>query len=192
MGESGLNAAAAPASTVAGRAFAASDTRFREVRLKLIRALFVVGSLLATAVATVPAQQPAPAVKHAGKLAGGKRRRGDKALLRGIVLSDAERANIQSVRAKYGRQMKTLRTGARTLSQNVRAARQRGDTAALRSARSSVHAQRQQVRALEQSERNDLRGALAPQNQAKFDANEKTLQARAARKTLRGRRLSNR
>ena len=39
---------------------------------------------------------------------------------------------------------------------------------------------------------NDIRNALTPANQAKFDANLKRVEARAARKPFKARRLSNR
>jgi hypothetical protein len=45
---------------------------------------------------------------------------------------------------------------------------------------------------LGQAERNDVRNALAPANQAKFDANLKRVEARAARKPFKARRVSTR
>jgi hypothetical protein len=113
----------------------------------------------------------------------------DKALLRGVTLSDAEKSNLQAVRAKYAAQRQTLRTRRRTQAQNAKAARQRGDTAALRSIRTNLQTERQ---TLSQAERNDVRNALTSANQAKFDANLKRVEARAARKPFKARRLSNR
>jgi hypothetical protein len=86
--------------------------------------------------------------------------------------------------------MQTLRTQVRTQAQNARAARQRGDTAAIRSIRGSAEARRTQVQALRHAEQTDLRGALSPANQATFDANLKRVQNRQAKQTLRGRTLS--
>ena len=163
--------------------------------MQCIRSLIVGGSLVLSAVAIVPAQQPTPTPAPAptpGARARrfahpGRGRQADKALFRGIMLSDAEKTNIQAVRAKYATQMKSLRTQLRTQSQSLRAARQRGDTAAAHSIRASIAAQRMQIL---QSERNDLRAALSADNQAKFDANAKAVQARVARKALKGRRQS--
>jgi hypothetical protein len=106
-----------------------------------------------------------------------------------VTLSDAEKTNLQAVRAKYAAQRQTLRTQLRTQAQNAKAARQRGDTAALRSIRASLQTERQ---TLGQAERNDVRNALTPANQAKFDANLKRVEARAARKPFKARRVSTR
>jgi hypothetical protein len=111
----------------------------------------------------------------------------DKALLRGVTLSDAEKTSLQAVRAKYEAQRQTLHTQLRTDAQSARAARQRGDTAALRSIRTNVVSQRQ---SLAQAERNDIRNALTPANQAKFDANLKRVEARGARQPFRAQQLS--
>jgi hypothetical protein len=158
-----------------------------------VRSLIVAGSLLLSAVAIVPAQQPTPAPAPRARAHGNARpQRGkqfDKALLRGVTLSDAEKTNLQAVRAKYAAQRQTLHTQLRTQAQNAKAARQRGDTAALRSIRTSLQTERQ---TLAQAERNDVRTALTPANQAKFDANLKRVEARAARKPFKARRLSNR
>jgi hypothetical protein len=157
--------------------------------------LIVAGSLLLSAVAVVPAQQPTPMPVPAPRARGhgiAHPQRGkqfDKALLRGVTLNDAEKSNLQAVRAKYATQQQTLRTQLRTQAQNARAARQRGDTAALRSIRASLQTERQ---TLAQAERNDVRNALTSANQAKFDANLKRVEARAARKPFKARRLSNR
>jgi hypothetical protein len=110
-----------------------------------------------------------------------------KALLRGIMLSDAERSNLRAVRAKDAPQMKALRTQLAPQAQNLRAARRRGDTAAVRSIRANLVTQRQQ---LMQSRQSDVRGALSPSNQAKFDANVKRLEKRIARRTSRPHQVS--
>ena len=161
--------------------------------MQSVRSLIVAGSLLLSAVAIVPAQQPTPAPAPRARAHGNARpQRGkqfDKALLRGVTLSDAEKTNLQAVRAKYAAQRQTLHTQLRTQAQNAKAARQRGDTAALRSIRANLQTERQ---TLAQAERNDIRNALTPANQAKFDSNLKRVEARAARKPFKARRLSNR
>jgi Spy/CpxP family protein refolding chaperone len=150
----------------------------------------VAGSLVLSAVAIAPAQQPTPAPTpiptsgiHARRFGhpGRGNKQYDRALLRGITLSDAEKANLQSVHAKYASQTQALRTQMRTESANIRAARQRGDTAALRSLRATEISQRQ---SLMQTEQNDLRNALSPANQAKFDSNVQSMQARAAKRSF--------
>jgi Spy/CpxP family protein refolding chaperone len=157
--------------------------------------LIVAGSLLLSAVAIVPAQQPTPVPAPAPRARAHRNARPqrgkqfDKALLRGVTVSDAERTNLQAVRATYAAQRQTLHTQLRTQAQNAKAARQRGDTSALRSIRANLQTERQ---TLSQAERNDIRNALTPANQAKFDANLKRVEARAARKPFKARRVSNR
>jgi Spy/CpxP family protein refolding chaperone len=155
--------------------------------VKFMRSLVVTGSLLVSAAAIAAAQQPAPTPApgvHARKFARGghPRQRFDRALFRGITLSDAEKTNIQAVHAKYASQMQTLSSQMRTEAQNAKAARQRGDTAALRSIRANIVAQRTQMM---QAERNDLRGALSSQNQSTFDANVQKMQSRASKRSFR-------
>ena len=149
--------------------------------MQSVRSLLVAGSLLLSAVAIVPAQQPTPAPgAHPRRFVRpGRRKQFDRTLLRGVTLSDAEKANLQAVQAKYATQMQSLRTQVRTQAKSARDARQRGDTAAFRSIRSNVASQR---RTLLQAERNDIRGALTPANQAKFDANLKRVESRAAKR----------
>lgn len=166
--------------------------------MQFIRSLIAAGALIVSAAAVAPAQQPsappAPvgrrAVKAAKHARAKRRQHVHKALMRGITLSDAEKANMKSVHDKYAPQMQALRTQVRMQAQNARLARQRGDTVAIRSIRANVGAQRTQVRALRHAERTDVRGALTPANQATFDANLKRVQNRQAKRTLRGRQLS--
>src|SRR6478609_3085283 len=80
------------------------------------------------------AQQPATPAPQA-HARGGMRRGGpgkgpEQALLRGITLSDAEKANLKAVNQKYAAQMKALREQNKPQMEAMRAARQRGDTAA--------------------------------------------------------------
>ena len=104
--------------------------------------------------------------------------------LKGMALSDAEKANLKNVQAKYAPQMKALREQAKPQLQALRDARQRGDTAALRSLRAQAQAQRGQqggqAKQLFDAQRNDTRASLSPANQAKFDANAARLQKRMA------------
>jgi LTXXQ motif family protein len=166
--------------------------------VQFIRSLIAAGALIVSAAAIAPAQQPsgppAPvgrrAVKAAKHARAKRRQHVHKALLRGITLSDAEKANMKSVHEKYAPQVQAIRTQVRTQAQNARSARQRGDTAAIQSIRASVATQRAQVQALRRAEQTDIRGALTPANQATFDANLKRVQNRQAKQTLRGRKVS--
>jgi cytochrome c556 len=103
-------------------------------------------------------------------------------LFKGITLSDAEKGNVKNVQAKYAPQMKALREQFKPQMQAAREARQRGDTAALKTMWQNSAAQREQTKKLLQAERTDLRGALAPENQVKFDANIKQLDQHLAQR----------
>jgi cytochrome c556 len=107
-------------------------------------------------------------------------------LFKGITLSDAEKANVKNAQAKYAPQMKALREQFKPQMQAAREARQRGDTAALKTIWQNSAAQREQTKKLVDAERNDLRAALTPENQVKFDANVKQLQQRFAQHAGKG------
>ena len=160
------------------------------IRSTLAAAAFVFGGAVLAA-----AQQPTPAPgahqQRAGRAARNHRGQFGPAALRhqlfkGITLSDAEKANVKNVQAKYASQMKAVREQLKPQIQAAREARQRGDTAALKSMRQKSAAEREQIKTLFESERNDLRAALTPENQAKFDANVKQLEQRAAKRATRG------
>jgi hypothetical protein len=111
----------------------------------------------------------------------------ERALLRGITLSDAEKANLKAVQTKYAGQFKALRAQYKPQNEQIRAARQRGDTAAVRSLMQQNSGERQQMQTLMQAERVDLRAALTPDNQAKFDANAATMKKRFGQRMGKGR-----
>ena len=151
------------------------------IRTALAAAMLVIGSA-----AIAAAQQTSPA---AAQRAHGQRMhqgfgpgmRGQ--LFKGITLSDAEKANVKSVHAKYAPQMKALREQFKPQMDAARQARQRGDTAALKAMWQNSAAQREQTKKLLDAERSDLRAALTPANQVKFDANVKQFEQRVAQHT---------
>ena len=111
-------------------------------------------------------------------------------MLRGITLSDAEKAKLKSVDAQHAAQMKALREQDKPQMEAMRAARQRGDTAAVRALWEKSKGQRDQMQQLMQSQRNDVRAALSAENQAKFDANVAEFQKHAANRAAQGSRPS--
>ncbi len=157
------------------------------IRSTLVAALLVFGgAAVASAQQSTPAPTPAPQAQHVKRGQHARHQRGifarkaRRRLFKGITLSDAEKANLKSVRAKYAPQMKALREQLKPQLEAARDARQHGDTAALKSMWSKSATQRTQIKQLLESERNDVRGALTPANQAKFDANVKAVEQRAA------------
>jgi Spy/CpxP family protein refolding chaperone len=157
------------------------------IRYALTGALLLMGS--ATLASAQQSTQPQGAHgKHARAhgmmgMMGGPGARG---LLKGITLSDAEKANLKVVREKYAAQQKALREQFKPQMQAAREARQRGDTVALKELWQKSAGQREQTKQLMLAERNDLRAALTPANQTKFDANVAELQKRIAAREQNG------
>ena len=89
------------------------------------------------------AQSATPGVPRAGQRSTGRFERGRGRLLRGIKLSEAEKARGKEIRGKYQTESKTLRESA----------------------------DRQKLAALKQRERAEIRTALTPEHQTQFDAN---------------------
>jgi Spy/CpxP family protein refolding chaperone len=150
----------------------------------LVAGLLVFGSAAVAAAQTAQVPQvPQTHAQHAGKRAGPGRggRGGEGALLRGIQLSAAEKANIKNVNAKYAPQLKALREQNKEQGKIAR-----GDTTAMRQRRQANAPNREAMRKIMLAERSDIRAALSPANQAKFDANAKQMEQRFAKRAEKG------
>ena len=133
---------------------------------------FVVASLVSSA-AVAQAQSPAPspqAVRHDGR-GGFGMGRGHGGALRGIKLSDAERAKLKAIHEKYAGEAKSLRTSLKPAMDEARAARQKGDTAAVKAVWAKNQGARDQMKALRDRQQAEIRAALTPENQKLYDAN---------------------
>ena len=155
-----------------------------------LAALLVIGGASAAVAQQTQTQTPAHH-RHAQADVAGKRGPGghgfaERALFRGITLSDAEKANLKAVRAKYAPQAKALHEQFKPQHEAMREARQRGDTAALRQLFAKSADERAAAKRLFDAERNDLRGALTAQNQTKFDANIAKVEKRFAQRAAKG------
>lgn len=132
-----------------------------------IRSALAAVALVCGAAVAASAQQPAPAHAPGAQAQGphgrhrpkgewgGRKHRG--ALLRGITLSASEKANVKAVHEKYAPQMKALRAQPKSDSR------------------------REQAKQLMTAARGDMRAALTPANQVKFDANIAQLEQRMAK-----------
>jgi protein CpxP len=105
---------------------------------------------------------------------------GTRGLLKGIALTDAEKANLRTVGEKYRGQFQTIRQSMRPDLEAAREARQRGDTAAARAALARTADERTQLQALTERMQADLRTALAAEHRAQFDANVARMKERMA------------
>jgi Spy/CpxP family protein refolding chaperone len=144
----------------------------------------VVASLVSTA-SFAGAQAPAAGAK-AGRHAMGRgmegRREGGRGgfALRGLKLSDAEKASIKTIDAKYAAEGKTLRESMKPTMQEARTLRQKGDTAGLRALWAKNKPARDQMQALQVRRQAEIRGALSAENQKLFDANVQKQEKRRA------------
>lgn len=149
------------------------------------RIIALVVASLVSAASVAGAQDPM--AKGAGVARGergGMRRemegRPGRALMRGIRLSEAEKAAVRQVHEKYKAEYKTLRESMRPSLQTARAARQKGDTVAAKAAWAAGAADRGKIQALRERAQADVRAALTPEHQKLFDANVQRMTQRGA------------
>jgi Heavy-metal resistance len=143
--------------------------------------LLVVAGVPAVADAQAPQRDREPGARadvgRAGKRGDGVGMRG---LLRGIELSEAEKASLRTVGEKYRAQFQGIRQSMRPDMEAARAARQRGDTAGARAAFARTADKRAQLAALAERMYTDARGALALEHRAQFDTNLARMKERRA------------
>lgn len=112
----------------------------------------------------------------------GRFQRGDRgpgALLKGITLSEAQKAQLKTLREQQRTAAGADREAARQGFEELRAARQRGDTAAVRKL-----AEQRRAAATQQRERQvaALRAILTAEQRATFDKNLADTKAKAAQR----------
>jgi Spy/CpxP family protein refolding chaperone len=140
-----------------------------------IAGILTVGTIAQAQSSTTQPQQQ----RHAtGRDVRGGRGRGT--LLRGITLNGAEKTQLKAIRTKYAAEAKSLRESMRPAMQDLRTARQKRDSVAVKAAWDRTAGERQKLQALMQRERTEVRAALTPEHQKVFDANVKTLEQRRA------------
>jgi periplasmic protein CpxP/Spy len=149
----------------------------------MVIGLLVVAGVAGVAEAQAPQRDREPRAR--GEMGrGGKDRqvghRGMRGLLRGIELTDAEKASLKTVGEKYRGQFETIRQSMRPDFEAARAARQRGDTAAARAAFARTADERAQLQALSERMQVDARAVLTPQHRTQFDANVARMKERMA------------
>ena len=159
--------------------------------MRLIHSALIGALAVAGAAATAAAQQPAPTTAQAGAYGAraGRRAHGeragrggaDRALLHGIQLNADEQARLKAVHEKYAAQLAAARKAEAPRMKAMRDARQRGDTAAMRSLRASMQKDHGQGFAVREQMQRDIRAALSPEHQARFDANVAKEKSRFAR-----------
>jgi periplasmic protein CpxP/Spy len=147
----------------------------------IVAGLLVVAGVAGVAEAQAPQRDGQPRARgEMGRGGKGGQGFGTRGLLRGITLTDAEKANLKAVDEKYRGQFQTIRQSRRPDMEAARAARQRGDTVAARAAFARTADERTQLTALTERMRVDVRAALAPEHRAQFDTNVARIKERMA------------
>ena len=158
--------------------------------MRKTRVMALVVASLVSAASFAGAQAPA-AGPQGGRHAMGRGmvggRGGERGALRGLKLSDAEKAQIKTIHAKYAAEGKTLRESLKPTMQEARALRQKGDTAGLRALWDKNKPARDQMQALQVRQQAEIRAALSPENQKLFDANVQKLATRRGEWAKQGR-----
>lgn len=138
------------------------------------------GALMIVGVAGVSAAQSktAPSRGPRSSEMQGRRGPGRGEFGRDLNLTDAQKAQIKTIRAKYQPQNEALRTQAKPFMDAARAARQKGDTAAARSNMEKARQVMQGGQSIRTQENAEIRAILTPDQQAKFDARQKSMAER--------------
>lgn len=134
--------------------------------MRTIASLAVIAALTLTSAGALTAQ---------GGRAGGMRGRGpggpammDRALLKGITLSDAQQASLKQIREADRANMQATMQQERADMDAIRAARQSGDTA---KAHQLMEAQRAKMETQRDAQIAAIRGILTSDQLTQFDAN---------------------
>jgi Spy/CpxP family protein refolding chaperone len=155
--------------------------------------LVLLGAATLLGAAGLPAQPPTaaprPGVGRQGERPGGVGRRegrggrgamGPRAALRGIALSDAQRAQLRAVADRYRTERRTLADQARAQWGGRARRGEAGQGAAARPDSAARAAFRARVQDLRQRQVADVRAVLTAEQRATFDRNVAALRTRAA------------
>ena len=141
---------------------------------------------LVSGVSVAEAQVATPAPQAARHAMRGGMRGEHRGVLKGIKLSDAEKAKLKEIHQRYAPEQKKLAESMKPAREEARALRQKGDTAGARAVIERNKGGREQFEALHAREQADVRAALSPENQKQFDLNVKEQQARRAEWAAKG------
>jgi Spy/CpxP family protein refolding chaperone len=100
---------------------------------------------------------------------------------RDLNLTDAQKTQIKAIRAKYQPQNEALRNQAKPYMEAARAARQKGDTVAARTNMEKARQVMQGGQSFRTQQTAEIRNVLTPEQQTKFDAQQKKFAERGAK-----------
>lgn len=129
-------------------------------------ALSLGGAGIAAAQSTTPIDRPQAEQHDRGP--GGRRGGPERMLLKGVTLSSAQKAKLEEMRKADRDQMEKHRGDMRGSFDQIRAARERGDTATARSLMEKARSQMEQRR---EQHFTAIRSVLTADQQRQFDAN---------------------
>jgi Spy/CpxP family protein refolding chaperone len=143
------------------------------VRTLALGALMIVGvaGVSAAQSTTTPPTRSQRSSEMQGRRGGG---RGGE-FGRDLNLTDAQKAQIKTIRAKYQPQNEALRTQAKPFLDAARTARQKGDTVAARTNMEKARQVMQGGQNIRNQENAEIRAILTPDQQAKWDARQKQM-----------------
>jgi Spy/CpxP family protein refolding chaperone len=156
------------------------------VRTLALSALMLVGFAgISAAQATTTPQSRADSGSHrrgsrAGGEMNGRRGPGGRGFGADLNLTDAQKAQVKTIRQKYQPQQEALRAQTKPFAEAARAARQKGDTAAFRTNLEKVR-QLSQGATFRTQEQAEIRAILTAEQRTKFDARQKEMADRRAK-----------
>jgi Spy/CpxP family protein refolding chaperone len=92
---------------------------------------------------------------------------------RDLNLTEAQKTQVKAIRQKYQPQNQALRDRAKPFMEAARTARQKGDSAGVRSNIEKAQQVMQSGQSFRTQEQAEIRAILTPDQQAKFDAHQK-------------------
>ena len=159
------------------------------VRTLALGALMVLGvaGVSAAQSPTTPKARTDSGYKSRGARPDGQFRRGPgggregRGFGRDLNLTDAQKTQIKAIRTKYQPQNQALRDRAKPFTDAARAARKSGDSVAFRTNMEKARQVMQSGQSIHTQEMAEIRAILTPDQQAKFDAQQKAAAERRAK-----------
>lgn len=99
-----------------------------------------------------------------------------------LNLTDAQKAQIQQIRAASREQNKLFFDTAQANRNQARSARKAGDTATLNALKATLEADRQRFKEIRQAERQQILNILTPEQRTQFEAMKAEHEARRAQR----------
>lgn len=128
-------------------------------------AMVAVAPMVHAQATTAPAQAPRHGMMGPGHRGGPDHER----MMQALNLTDAQKAQVKAIHEKYDAQFKALHQSMKPQMDAMRAARQKGDTAAMRAQREQMRSQMEPMRKLHEQEMAEVRAILTPAQQQQFD-----------------------